>query len=126
MKLVADLHFHSKHSRATSREMNLEAISLWSGFKGIDILGTCDFTHPLWFGELGQKLEEKEEGFYKLKGNSQSPYFVLTSEISCIYSKNGRIRKTHIVLIAPSLEVVRKINNALTGIGNLFSDGRQY
>lgn len=124
MKLVADLHFHSKYSRATSREMNLENIAMWSRFKGIDVLGTSDFTHPLWFGELEQKLEETEEGFYRLKGKSDSPFFVLSSEISCIYSKNGRLRKIHIVILAPSLEDARKINNALTGRGNLFSDGR--
>ncbi len=124
MKLVADLHLHSKYSRATSKEMNLEVMSLWSKFKGIDILGTGDFTHPLWFGELEQKLIEKEKGFFKLKGSKENVYFVLSAEISCIYSKGGRIRKIHLVLLAPSLEVVRKINNSLAGRGNLFSDGR--
>lgn len=124
MKLVADLHLHSKYSRATSKEMNLETLALWSRFKGIDVLGTGDFTHPLWFGELEQKLEEKERGFFKLKNKKDSPYFVLSTEISCIYSKNGRLRKIHIVLLAPSFETARKINNILTGRGNLFSDGR--
>jgi len=124
MKLIADLHLHSKYSRATSKEMNLEVMSLWSKFKGIDILGTGDFTHPLWFGELEQKLEEQEKGFFKLKSGKENVYFLLTSEISCIYSKGGRLRKIHLVLIAPSLEVVRKINNTLAGRGNLFSDGR--
>lgn len=124
MKLVCDLHMHSKYSRATSKDMNLESLSLWSHLKGIDVLGTSDFTHPLWFGELEQKLEETEKGFYKVKGKSNSPFFVLSSEISCIYSKNGKLRKTHIVVLAPSLEDAKKINNVLTGKGNLFADGR--
>jgi len=124
MKLVADLHLHSKYSRATSREMNLETLALWARLKGINILGTGDFTHPLWFGELEQKLTEKEDGFYQLKEKAQDIYFVPSAEISCIYSKNGRLRKIHLVVLAPSLEDVRKINNALTGAGNLFSDGR--
>jgi len=115
---------HSKYSRATSKEMNLEPLAMWAGLKGIDVLGTSDFTHPLWFGELEQKLEEQDKGFYKLKGKEDSPFFVLSSEISCIYSKNGRLRKIHLVILSPSLEDTRKINNALTGRGNLFSDGR--
>lgn len=124
MKLVADLHIHSKYSRATSREMNLEALFLWSRFKGINLLGTGDFTHPIWFGEIEQKLELVEEGLYKLKDKEDSPYFILSSEISCIYSKNNRVRKIHLVILAPSLNAVRKINTTLTGRGNLFSDGR--
>jgi len=124
MKLVADLHLHSKYSRATSREMNLEALALWARLKGINIVGTGDFTHPLWFGELEQKLTQAEDGLYQLKDKPNDIYFVLSSEISCIYSKNGRLRKIHLVTLAPSIEDVRKINNALTGAGNLFSDGR--
>lgn len=125
MKLVADLHIHSKYSRATSKEMNLEVLNSWTSLKGIDILGTGDFTHPVWFKELEQKLEETSEGFYKLKGGkNKNIHYVLTSEISCIYSKNNRVRKIHLVVMVPKLDEVKKINIKLSSIGNIHSDGR--
>lgn len=126
MKIVADLHIHSKYSRATSPNMNLEVLTAWSRLKGIDLMGTGDFTQPDWYQELTCKLKETEKGsgFYTIDKKKPLIYFVPTAEISCIYSKGGKVRKIHIVLIAPSLEAAGKINEELNKIGNLKSDGR--
>ena len=125
MELVSDLHLHSKYSRAVSQQMVLPTMAQWAAIKGIDLLGTGDFTHPLWFREIKELLEE-EDGIFKLKGESPPKVrFLLSTEISSIYSQNGRTRKIHNVIIAPSLAVVEKINRALAGRGcNLISDGR--
>ena len=95
MKFVADFHLHSKYSRATSQEMNLENLDKWAQIKGIKVLGTGDFTHPEWFKELKEKLKEEERGLFKLKGGHSETRFILTTEISCVYSKLGRVRKIH-------------------------------
>lgn len=124
MKFIADLHLHSKHSRATSLRMDLENLDEWARIKGIKILGTGDFTHPDWFKNLKEKLEPAEPGLFKIKSNDKGTRFVLTAEISCIYSKEGRVRKIHIIVFAPSFEIVDKINIRLGWIGNLAADGR--
>lgn len=124
MKIVADFHIHSKYSRATSPSTDLENLDKWAKIKGITVLGTGDFTHPLWFKELKEKLEPAEAGLFKLRENDSVTRFILTAEISCIYSKNNKVRKVHIVIIAPSFEAVEKINEKLNLIGNLKSDGR--
>ncbi len=123
MKFIADLHIHSKYSRATSPKMDLENLNKWAKIKGIDVLGTGDFTHPEWFKSLKNKLEPASDGLYFLKGK-KDVRFLLTSEISCIYSKKGKVRKVHILIFAPGLTVVEKINNRLAKIGNLKADGR--
>lgn len=104
--------------------MDLENLDRWAKIKGITVLGTGDFTHPIWIKELREKLEPAEPGLFKLKNDGESTRFVLTSEISCIYSKNKKVRKIHIVVLAPSFEVVDRINNKLAKIGNLKADGR--
>ena len=140
MKFIADFHLHSKYSRATSKNMDLENLDKWAKIKGINVLGTGDFTHPEWLKNLKEKLEPAEPGLYKLKSfnstkstravlvngeNSKSETrFILTAEISCIYSKAGRVRKIHIVVFAPCFEIVEKINVQLGWIGNLKADGR--
>jgi uncharacterized protein (TIGR00375 family) len=124
MKFIADFHIHSKYSRATSRDMDLENLDKWAKIKGIDVLGTGDFTHPEWIKNLKEKLEDAEQGLFKLKNSKSGVKFILTSEISCIYSKNNLVRKIHIVLFAPSFEAVEKINSQLEKIGNLRADGR--
>jgi len=123
-EFITDLHFHSKYSRAVSPKMDLEHFYKWGLKKGIHLLGTSDFTHPKWFSELKEKLVKQKNGFYCLKNTGQKIYFVPTSEISCIYKKNGRGRRIHIIVIAPDLETVEKINLQLSQIGNLKSDGR--
>ena len=121
MKYVADFHLHSKYSRATSKDMDLDHISQFAKIKGIDVLGTGDFTHPEWFKNLKAKLKP-ENGLFKLRNSDLR--FILTSEISSIYSRKGKVRKVHTLVFAPSFEIVEKINNSLGKIGNLSSDGR--
>ena len=124
MEFVADFHIHSRYSRATSKDMDLEALDKWAKIKGIKVLGTGDFTHPEWLKNLKEKLRPAEQGLFKLKTETDGVRFILTSEISCIYSKLGRVRKIHIIVFAPSFEAVDKINACLNKIGNLKSDGR--
>ena len=139
MQFIADFHIHSKYSRATSKEMNLESLDKWAKIKGIDVLGTGDFTHPAWFKELKEKLEPAEAGLYKLKekyakefqksggdwfDSKKQTRFILTVEISQIYSKGGKVRRIHNLIFAPSLETAGEINRRLGMIGNLKSDGR--
>jgi len=124
MKFIADFHIHSKYSRATSREMDLASLDQWARIKGIKLLGTGDFTHPLWFEHLKENLEPAETGFFKLKKKDNGTRFILTAEIICIYSKKNRVRKIHLLIFAPSLAVAEKINVQLGWIGNLKSDGR--
>ena len=122
MKFIADLHLHSKYSRATSSQMNLRDMAQWAKVKGITVLGAGDFTHPEWFQNMKEELEPAEKGLFKLKDSNRR--FILSSEISCIYSKGGKVRKIHMIVFAPSLEIVEKINTQLSWIGNLKSDGR--
>jgi len=121
---VADFHIHSKYSRATSKDMDLEALNKWAKIKGIKVLGTGDFTHPEWLKNLKEKLEPAEPGLFKLRKLESEVRFILTAEISCIYSKNNKVRKVHIIVFSPSFEICEKINTQLGWIGNLKSDGR--
>jgi uncharacterized protein (TIGR00375 family) len=124
MKFIADFHIHSKYSRATSKDMDLESLDKWAKIKGIKVLGTGDFTHPEWFRNLKGKLESAEQGFFRIRNSDSETRFILTAEISCIYSKKNRVRKIHLLVFAPSFEVVEKINVHLGWIGNLKADGR--
>jgi uncharacterized protein (TIGR00375 family) len=137
MRYVCDFHIHSKYSRATAKDTDVDNLVKWAKIKGINVLGTGDFTHPLWLKELKEKLEPAEPGLFKYKekkiknnngfavdNNKSETRFILTVEISSIYSKNGKTRKIHNLVFAPSFEVVEKINTHLGWIGNLKSDGR--
>ncbi|MDP2864405.1 MAG: endonuclease Q family protein [bacterium] len=124
MRFIADFHLHSKYSRATSPQMDLENLDKWAKIKGIKILGTGDFTHPEWLNNLKEKLEPAEQGLFKLKTEQNGTRFILTAEISCIYSKGGKVRKIHILIFAPDFQTVGKINTQLGWIGNLKADGR--
>ncbi|MEM7055769.1 MAG: UvrD-helicase domain-containing protein, partial [Bacteroidota bacterium] len=132
MHYVADLHVHSHYSRATSSDLNLEALYQWASIKGIDVVGTGDFTHPQWFRELQEKLLPDGTGFYKLKNTPTQQFksqarevrFCLTTEISSIYKDEDKVRKNHTLLYAPDLDTVAKINARLATIGNLAADGR--
>ncbi len=131
---IADLHIHSKYSRATSKDCVPEYLDLWARRKGIDLLGTGDFTHPAWRRELGEKLVPAEEGLYRLKedlclsdpvsGGERRPRFVISGEISSIYKKNGQVRKVHNVILLPGLEEAEALSKKLEAIGNIHSDGR--
>lgn len=127
-RIVADIEIHSKHSRAVSPQMTPENIGRFAAIKGIDIVGTGDFTHPLWITELKAKLEPAEPGLFRLRSSAADPKkpvkFMLTGEVSCIYSEKGRLRKVHHLLFAPDFQVAEKINARLSTLGNLRSDGR--
>lgn len=134
MRFIADLHIHSKYSRATSKDMSPESLWKWAQLKGITVIGTGDFTHPQWIEELREKLEPLGNGLFKLKTAYHSRgvpdsckaevYFILSAEISCIYSKNGKTRKIHSVLVVPGFHDAERISDRLSRIGNLRSDGR--
>ncbi len=124
MKIIADFHIHSKYSRAVSSKMNLEGLSKQGEIKGIDIIGTGDFTHPLWFSELESRLIMDSSSFYKLKESNDQTKFVVTGEVSLIYVKSGKVRKVHLILVCPNLDIAKKINDKLSENYNLKSDGR--
>lgn len=123
-EIIADLHLHSKYSRAVSQEMDLEHIADWALKKGIELVGTSDFTHPEWFRELSLKLEPQANGLYKLKGSDQPVFFVPATEISCIYRQGEKSHRIHVLVIAPDLKTVETIRTKLGWQGNLKSDGR--
>lgn len=125
MQYVCDLHIHSKYSRAVSQAMTLPEMEKWAIKKGISLLSAADFTHPIWFRELKAQLVEDKEGVYKLKGSSSSVSFILSTEISSIYSQGGRTRRVHNLIFMPSLSAVEKFNSELLKRGaNLSADGR--
>ena len=124
MRFIADLHIHSRYSRATSREMELETLAIWGKKKGITLIGTGDFTHPTYFAEIRSKLEPFDEGIYVLKRGERETKFMLTGEVSNIFSQGGKVRKVHTLIFAPSLSAVEGINDKLRGLGKLGSDGR--
>jgi len=104
--------------------MDVENLDEWANIKGIQVIGTGDFTHPQWLKELKQNLEPAESGLFKMKKIDSEVRFILTVEISSIYSKNNQVRKIHNIIFAPDFETVEKINTHLGWIGNLKSDGR--
>lgn len=122
---IADLHIHSKYSRATSKDLEPEQLAAWAARKGIGLVGTGDFTHPAWRAELQDKLVEEEEGVYTLKGaGADAPRFVVSGEISTIYKKNDKVRKVHSLILLPNLEGAENLSRRLEAIGNIRSDGR--
>jgi uncharacterized protein (TIGR00375 family) len=126
-KIIADLHFHSKYSRAVSRQMELPIIHSWAKKKGIDLLITADFTHPLWIREAEMSLKEVREGIYQLKNQPQekAPLFIVGGEISSIYQQGGRVHRIHNLVLTPGLSTARKIIKRLEEKGfKLQSDGR--
>ncbi len=137
MAFYADLHVHSRYSRATAKSCDLEHLAFWGRKKGIAVLGTGDFTHPGWRQELGEQLVPAEAGLFRLRpeleakvigdlpGACQGPVrFMLSVEISTIYKKGDRTRKVHHVVYAPDLESADRFTEKLSHVGNLKSDGR--
>ena len=120
MKIIADFHLHSKYSRATSKEMNLEGMVKGAKIKGLNLLGTGDFTFPLWLKELKQKLKPLENGLFEY----ENIYFTLTAEVATYFNYEGKMKRIHHVIHAPSFEIVDQINEALSKFGNLKADGR--
>ena len=129
MKVVTDLQIHSKYARAVSPEMVVPKIWEWAKRKGIGLIATGDWTHPLWMREIKNNLEETGNGLLKLRksppAGSDGPLFLLETEVSCIYSQGGRLRRIHTMIWAPSIDTADKINKKLLSLGaNLMSDGR--
>ncbi|MHB2025350.1 MAG: endonuclease Q family protein [Elusimicrobiota bacterium] len=137
MKFVADLHIHSRFSRACSRDLRLESLGCWAQKKGVGVLSTGDFTHPAWMSEIREKLESAEEGLFRLRpvwakaardatpAACRAPVrFLLGTEISCVYKKGSRTRRVHHLVFAPSLAAAARIAKKLGAIGNILSDGR--
>jgi uncharacterized protein (TIGR00375 family) len=134
MRFIADLHVHSTYSRATSKDMVLESLWKWAQVKGITVVGSGDFTHPAWFGELREKLAPTGSGLFTLKKEfrqrevpdscRKDVFFMLSSEISSIYKKNNKTRKVHSLVFVPDLADAAKIGAALSRIGNIKADGR--
>src|SRR3990167_9551582 len=122
-RIIADLHVHSGYSRATSKDMNVATMALWAKKKGINLLGTGDFTHPIHFANLKAALKSAGNGLYTTS-IEPSVFFMLTAEISSIYSFKGKVRRIHNIIMSPGIEVAEKINSALRKRGNLSSDGR--
>ena len=120
MSFIADLHTHSHLSRATSKQCTLEGFCRWAQLKGVRLVGTGDFTHPMWLSEMKQKLRPAANGLYEYNGIT----FMLTGEVSNIFQVRGRGRRVHILIFAPSIEVVERINDRLSTYGKLRSDGR--
>jgi uncharacterized protein (TIGR00375 family) len=121
MRVVADLHLHSKYAMATSKDTDLEHIAAGARAKGLTLLGTGDFTHPLWFNELKSKLEPiAGSGLFAYSGLT----WMLSCEVSTVYKVGGRTRKVHHLVYAPDMEMVEQINEALAKHGDLASDGR--
>lgn len=137
MLYFADLHVHSKYSRATSKDCDLRGLSQWAALKGIHVVATGDFTHPQWRREIHETLEPREDGLFGLKSHAipdslleSSDFspgdirFILNVEISSIYKKNGKVRKAHNLIFMPDMETMDKFCDRLGAKGNLNSDGR--
>jgi len=136
MRFHADLHVHSKYSRATSRDLDLERLAYWACRKGIAVVATGDFTHPAWAAELKQKLVPAAPGLFRLADDFEKEIaglpaacrtpvrFMLSVEISTIYKKGERTRKIHHLIYAPDFATVDRISARLARIGNIASDGR--
>jgi uncharacterized protein (TIGR00375 family) len=126
MSIIADLHLHSKYSRAVSQKMDLKEIAFWAKKKGINLVSTADWTHPLWFRQIQENLVEKTPGIFKLKdGSFPEVAFILSTELSSIYSQNDKTHRIHNLVFTPSLSTAQKIIKTLQQQGvNLLADGR--
>jgi uncharacterized protein (TIGR00375 family) len=126
LRVIADLHIHGRYSRATSQRMCVEEIGRFAKIKGLNVIGTGDFTHPKWLEELKATLvPESDTGLYKVAKNPESPaYFMITSEVSTIFTFENEIKKVHHVILTPSIETAVQINDGLAKYSNLTSDGR--
>jgi DNA helicase-2/ATP-dependent DNA helicase PcrA len=137
MKFLADFHIHSKYSYATSKFIDLQALAVWGQLKGLTVMGTGDFTHPIWRKELSEQLQPAEQGLFMLRPDLQQKVdenvyaschrlqrFMLTAEVSTIFRRNGKCYKVHSLIFIPSLHVADAIAAKLSTIGNIVYDGR--
>jgi len=136
LNYLADFHIHSPYSRATSPASNLAGLFAWARVKGINLIGSGDFTHPGWFRHLKEQLCPAEPGLFRLKDEAVpaaligiapeaiTVRFILTAEISCIYKRHGKVRKVHNILVVPDFISAERISAKLAAIGNIEADGR--
>jgi uncharacterized protein (TIGR00375 family) len=126
LKIIADLHIHSRYSRATSQQMSIGEIARFAKIKGLNLVGTGDFTHPKWLREIQETLiPEPDTGLYKVASNADSPvHFMLTTEVCTIFNFENETKKVHHVILTPSMETAVQINDALKRYGDLGADGR--
>lgn len=137
MSYIADLHVHSHYARATSKDLHLCGLATWAQIKGIDVVGTGDFTHPAWYKILQEELVAQGNGFFKLKSRPdtslygvgvKAPYrdvhFCLSVEVCCIYHDGGKLRKSHHLICVAELEAAHRLKSALADFGDLAVDGR--
>lgn len=126
MRVIADLHIHSKYSRATSQKMNINEITRFAEMKGLNLIGTGDFTHPKWLSELKSSLvEDGDTGVYKpVNAPGSAVRFMITGEVSTIFSWEGRTKKVHHLILTPNIETAEQINDRLSRFGDLSADGR--
>ncbi|PIN86844.1 DNA helicase UvrD [Candidatus Woesearchaeota archaeon CG10_big_fil_rev_8_21_14_0_10_44_13] len=121
MAIIADLHIHGRFSRGTSTSLDIDNLQKYALIKGVDLLGTGDFTHPKWIEELKQKLAEDDTGILRTKDGFP---FVLQTELSLIYTHQGKGRKVHLVVLAKNFDIVRQITEYLKKKGRVDYDGR--
>lgn len=126
MRVIADLHIHSRYSRATSPKINIEEITRFAQIKGLNLMGTGDFTHPQWLKELTEDLVEvPDTNLYKPAKHPESPiHYMITTEVSTIFTFEGHVKKIHHVLLTPSLDTAVQVNERLAKYGSLSIDGR--
>ncbi|MEF2232029.1 MAG: DNA helicase UvrD, partial [Pseudodesulfovibrio sp.] len=137
-RFTADLHIHSRFSRATSKNLTIRNLAAWGRLKGLNVLGTGDFTHPEWLAEIEEQLTDNGKGLFVLRDTSglekEIPTFegeipgrtrfMLQTEISSIYKRGGKVRKVHNLVYMPDLDSAKRFNEKLGQVGNLASDGR--
>ncbi len=121
MRVFADFHIHGRFSRATSKDLTLKKLESFARIKGLNLLGTGDFTHPKWFYEIKEELTDDGSGILRSKSGFR---FLLQTELSLIYKQGDKIRKIHLVILAPNIGVVEQINSLLLKFGRLDYDGR--
>lgn len=126
MRVIADFHMHSRYSMATSERMCIKEINRFAKIKGLKVVGTGDFTHPKWLQELSETLvPEPEPNLYKpVSDDNSTVRFMVTTEVNTVFTAKTGIKKVHHVILTPSLETARQINDRLAKYGNLASDGR--
>ncbi|MGQ9551851.1 MAG: endonuclease Q family protein [Candidatus Bathycorpusculaceae bacterium] len=124
--MIADLHIHGRYSRATSERMSIEEIARFARVKGLNIVGTGDFTHPKWLKELEETLVSGSDGgLYEVAGDEGLPvHFIITTEVCTVFNFNGEAKKIHHVILTPSIETAIQINDRLLKYGDLTADGR--
>ena len=125
LRVIADLHIHSHYSMATSERMRPEEIARYAEIKGLSIVGTGDFAHPMWLKELRETMVSEPNGLYRLvSGNHPSVHFMASAEVSTVFTVKSGVKKVHHVILTPSFEAAAQISDRLSRYGNLASDGR--